>query len=259
MNSDFQKRLFQFQARPPAGTWKEIAAALDEEKPAFAGRLFRYQLMPAKNIWSQISGRLAGTVPEPARTVPMRKKWVAYAAAAVFMGLAGYGIYLMMPADRTQAVTPAAATPSATTPEPVRTSRAIPENPVTGDTTTGTIAAAAPDPGFKKRNISRHLTARLAPSVRKPQLSWNAAKNEVPLREKTIVNASRADRYMIATTYDGSVVRLPKKAYAAFACVDMPDIACREKIASMQNKMANASLTTDFAGFLDLLNNLQDQ
>lgn len=257
MNSEFQKRLFQFQAAPPARSWNEIAAALEEETPGFARRLFRYQVPPAKAIWSKITGRLAeGT--GAATTVSMRRKWLGYAAAAIILALAGFGTYLVLSGDHSQPTIPAAVTPVVTVPAPAPHT-AIVEKAAATDTLAQTASPGVPHPASRKTNITRHLTARLAPTVRKLQPAVDAAKNEVLLPEKTIVNASRADRYMIATAYDGSVVRLPKKAYAAFACVDVPDIGCREKIASMQNKMAAASLTTDFAGFLDLLNNLQDQ
>src|SRR5688500_13956344 len=118
MNSEFQKRLFQFQAKPPAKAWSEIAAALDEETPVFAGRLFRFQVLPAKGIWSKISARLGGTSAGLSRTIPGRNKWMAYAAAAVIVVLAGYGIYLMIPAGSNQAVTPASVAPVAIKPEP---------------------------------------------------------------------------------------------------------------------------------------------
>ena len=257
MNSDFQKRLFRYQAKPPVKAWDAIAAALDEESPLFARRLSRYEVIPAAGVWSKISDRLGNAGTGIIRQLPFRKKWVGYAAAAVMIALAGFGIYLIVPANTNQPVAPAAVIPGTTTSRPVPSNETAAAQPAAADTVKE-VAMAAPEIVAKNRNINRRLAARI-PSVRRPQGVMNVAKNEVPLPEKSIVNASRADRYMIATAYDGTVVRLPKKAYAAFACVDMPPIACREKFASMQHKMAAASLTTDFAGFLDLLNNLQDQ
>src|SRR5688500_16397886 len=111
MNSDFHKRLFQFQVKPPAGTWKEIARALDEGTPALADRLFHYKAIPSDGIWRKISARLGNRNSSGTQTV-MRRRWVTYAAAAVLILLTGYGIYLLVPADKTQATTtlPAAIT-----------------------------------------------------------------------------------------------------------------------------------------------------
>lgn len=258
MNSDFYKRLFAFQAKPPAKTWKEIARALDEGTPALADRLFHYQAIPSADIWAKINARLNRNS-GGALVVMRRNKWVTYGAAAVLIVLAGYGLYLLAPGDKTQPTTTLPAAITGTIPPSPGTSnsqnKSLPESVVEAKNT----VAIVPTVPAKKRNMTRHLTARVATTVRKPEASFNASKKAVPLPEKNIVNASRDDRYMIATANDGKVVRLPKKAYAAFACVEVTDIACREKIASMQNKMATASLSADFAGFLDLLNKLQDQ
>lgn len=259
MNSDFQKKLFQYQATPPAHTWNEIADALDQEKPAFAARLFRFQVRPAKEIWSRINAALSegGT---PHRVVLLRRKALLYAAAAVLIVLAGFGIYLMAPADKAQATTSAATLPvlrAQDRAEPITEITQPAEVREAGNETTESPVASNT---LKKRNLTRKLAARLLPIDRKAVVpTLNAAKKELALPAINMVNAARDDRYMIATATDGKVVRLPKKAYAAFACVEVTDLACREKIATMQSRMATASLTTDFAGFLDLLNNLQDQ
>jgi hypothetical protein len=80
-------------------------------------------------------------------------------------------------------------------------------------------------------------------------------------QENNNINTALADRYMIATTATGNAVRLPKKVYSAYACPDeslaSSYVDCKEKLSLLQSKMS-ASLTTDFAQFLDLLKNLQE-
>jgi hypothetical protein len=75
---------------------------------------------------------------------------------------------------------------------------------------------------------------------------------------KTKIDTELANRYMIATTSAGKVVRLPKKAYSDYVCAEAyKNYQCKEKIASIQSKMA-ASVATDFTEFMDLLKKLQE-
>ena len=88
------------------------------------------------------------------------------------------------------------------------------------------------------------------------------AENEITIipeaDEANSIATDLPDRYMIASTETGKVVRLPKKAYSDYACAELyQNYQCREKMAAIQSKMA-ASVATDFTDFIDLLKTLQD-
>lgn len=256
MNGDFQKRLFHYQVKPPASTWNSLAARLDEPFSGYPEKLLAYQQSPPAAIWDQIAPLI--DIPGREGKIFSMRKLVRYAAVAVLILLAGFGIFLMQDSGREakqESLTvqknpvsiPGASSPAATVPE------------IKGNATAKTgPAVIAALPVQKKISYSRLAASKILKPVYRSQANLQVSEQAPNLKEKNMVNTTWAERYMIATSTSGKVVRLPKKAYAAFACVEATDLACKEKMASMQSRLAAASVTTDFAGFLDLLNNLQD-
>ena len=128
------------------------------------------------------------------------------------------------------------------------------------------MAAAATTGAIEKNNSTYAAIQKVKRRVRQKLSGVNlpiepiyASALAVAPKERNMVDAERTDRYMIATTDDGNPVRLPKKVYSAFACPDdeLTRQACELQLTLLQQKMS-ASLTTDFAQFLDLLKNLQE-
>ena len=251
MNSDFEKKLFNYQVKPPASAWNEIAAALDETVHSFPAKLLQYAEAPSKNIWSRISLRL-NAIPGSGRVISMgRGKILQYTAVAAMLLLVVYGGYLMIVQKGNEVAQQQnqAGAPQNNVPE---TNKKNLQN----SSIAGSIAlSVVPEVARRKTNYIR-VGTQFQKQV--PSPAKRLQEKTIALQEKNIVNASSADRYMIATSNTGNVVRLPKKAYADFACVEARDLACKEKMATMQSKLASASMSTDFAGVLDLLKNLQD-
>ena len=255
MNGDFQKRLFNYQVKPPASAWNSLAARLDEPVSGYPEKLLAYQESPPEGIWDKIAPLL--DIPARQGKLVSIGKMVRYAAVAVLILLAGYGIFLMK--DNAMQVKQ----------EPLSVQKksgsqpGVPAAATAPDTEDNAVAksdpaVSGPLPVQKKISYSRLAASKIARPVYRTQAKLQVSEQAPNLKEKNMVNLTWADRYMIATSTSGKVVRLPKKAYAAFACVEATDLACKEKMASMQSRLAAASVTTDFAGFLDLLNNLQD-
>lgn len=253
MSSDVQHRLFNYSSEPPAGAWNGIVAAL-EETPPFARKLYQFEKEPPAAVWQKIALQL--NTPET-RIVPLRPaKLFKYAiAAAVLVAIAAGSIFYLKNsnapklADQPQN---SAADPNINT--LLDTQLQAGEKTALPQEETGNNTIAANESTFLQNAIV-HFSSRV-----------HIAKKGIAAREimitpkaKNIINTELSNRYMIATTAAGNAVRLPKKAYSDYACADVfANKHCKEKIASIQSKMA-ASVSTDFTDFIDLLKKLQDK
>jgi len=192
-----------------------------------------------------------------ANVIPLRSQLFKYAIAAAVLIVMATGSFFYFKSSTAPAIAPSAQQ---------NVSNTSPQNSsVDTQTQAGSKTSVAPyeeqsdndDPAINGERTD-HTTVAYAHRVHIPndQLAENTI-NVTP-EEKNFVDASMADRYMIATTPTGKVVRLPKKAYSDYACaVSYQDYQCKERLAALQNKMA-ASVATDFTDFIDLLNKLQD-
>jgi hypothetical protein len=106
--------------------------------------------------------------------------------------------------------------------------------------------------------VSDDALVRFSPRVRIAKNHSVTGTGKIMPKMAAMIDTELADRYMIATTADGNVVRLPKKAYSDYACAAaMNDYRCKQRITAIQSKMA-ASVATDFTEFMDLLKTLQE-
>jgi len=254
MNSNIQQKLFNYSETPPSSAWDSIAAALDE-KPVYAQKLYQYEQAPPAGVWNNVAAQIV--LPET-KVVPLRAKVFKYAIAAAVLGLiaAGSIFYLKNGAGSNLASQPQNAVSTGV-------------NDSASDTQTSSKQATFGDPddvGIKTdedvsagiATVSKQALVRFSPHGRLAKDGMPAHAIDITPEVKTRIDTELADRYMIATTSAGKVVRLPKKAYSDYACAETyKNYQCKEKIASLQSKMA-ASVATDFTEFMDLLKKLQD-
>lgn len=240
-----QHTLFNYSQTPPAAAWDNIAAVLDDT-PAYVQKLQAFEQAPPAAAWQNIQQQLA--VPQ-AKVVPLRTQLFKYAIAAVVLGVIAAGSMLYLKSG----LTPGANTAKNGTPHQSKNTF-LNEQGLTADQHNDEInrtnGTALP--------VSGRPVVYISPQVHLGKKSL--AANEVPLNseEKTFVDTRLSDRYMIATTATGKVVRLPKKAYSDYACAESyKNLGCKQRIASIQSKMA-ATVSTDFTDFMDLLKQLQE-
>jgi hypothetical protein len=255
MDSNIQKKLFHYTEMPPRSTWDSIAATL-EECPAYAQKLDRYEEAPPAGVWEAVAKQLA---PAPANVILFRTKVFKYAIAAAVLGLiaAGSLLYLKSGVGSNLAKQPQNAVPIDVNNTTTRTQA---PSGVEIRATEKNVAAVEidADVSTSTATVSDHALVPYSTRVR-------IAKNRMATRAiaimpevKTKIDTELANRYMIATTSAGKVVRLPKKAYSDYVCAEAyKNYQCKEKIASIQSKMA-ASVATDFTEFMDLLKKLQE-
>ena len=266
MSSNWKDKLFDYKADPPPSAWDAIAAGLDKEKISFPEKLYNYAEQPPATAWEAIATQLP--VAGGAKVVPMRSKMLRFAAAAVLLlTIAGIAYFTSISnsttetADNTSINNSVLSTPAL--PPATRQQKHYNVPPQPADATKEVTAAKSKkerSPHYTMaaaslRNMVPHKKEKTNLSV---EPSYAAGLDVVP-QEKNIINTDRADRYMIATSEDGEPVRLPKKVYSAFACPedDPRHQACELRLTLLQQKMST-SLSTDFAHFLDLLKNLQE-
>jgi len=252
MSSNVQKKLVEFSETPPASAWEGIVAAL-EGVPAYAQKLQTYETAPPAGVWDKVALQL--TAP-PAKIIPLRTKLFKYAiAAAVLVAVAAGSIFYL-----THTTGPNLAGQSNKTSTEIQ-KNTLANTELPSKTTSGQNQENTTE-NSNDLNANAITESTLLPFASRVHIGkWHrmpARQLKIKPEEKNIINTALADRYMIATTSAGTVVRLPKKAYSAYACADAyGDTYCKEKIASIQSKMA-ASVSTDFTDLMDLLKNLQD-
>jgi hypothetical protein len=74
--------------------------------------------------------------------------------------------------------------------------------------------------------------------------------------KEELLNYSELDSYMVYSDGDGNAMKLPKKLFSLVHCQD-GDYTCKERIKQLQQKMASGATTTDFAGIIEILRQLQ--
>jgi hypothetical protein len=250
MNDNIRNKLIHYSETPPAAAWPRIAAALDT--PAFAQKLQNFETPPPAQTWERLEQQLT-----QAPVVSLRTKLFKYAiAAAVLLIIAAGSIFYF-------------------TIKPTNLAGNTPDTASTRDTKTTFLADTQHHTKYKTALASEETTdlrsntseptaslgqeqVQFSPQVQIANKRLTADPATVAPKEKLTLATELPDRYMIATTATGKVVRLPKKAYSDYACAEMlQNYQCKEKLQAIQSKMA-ASVAIDFTDFIDLLKKLQD-
>lgn len=246
MNDDTRNRLLNFSETPPASAWPRIADALDA--PAFAQKLYHFEATPPAGIWEKVDQHLT-----PATVIPIRTKLFKIAiAAAVIIGIVVSSIFYFKNGKPDLANANPSRLPSSAE------KNTLLETAPQAGAKTGTESASEDDDSKDLAAASDLAFVHFSSQVRIAKNRMVPTPASITPQAKTIINPELPDRYMIATTATGKVVRLPKKAYEDYACAEAyQNYRCKEKIAAIQNKMA-ASVATDFTDFIDLLKKLQD-
>ncbi|HEX2533491.1 MAG TPA: hypothetical protein VHK69_07140, partial [Chitinophagaceae bacterium] len=86
MSQSFQKRLYHYEAEPPARAWEGIVAGLENSGTAGLGeRLHQYEQAPPAHVWEAVAASLEEETRTEAPVVPLFRRWrkpVRYAAVA---------------------------------------------------------------------------------------------------------------------------------------------------------------------------------
>jgi len=263
MNS-LRDKMHNYEVPPPAGVWDRVAAALDEAEQGsnFVSALQQMEVAPPATAWKGIAASLETeeAVEPVARPVYRRlPQIVRYAAAAVLLLLATYGI-MRLTSDGEEAEpamvssAPAVSTDSPTT-RPVSTGDAVAANPVPAEAPAQAQPASRETPVHYARN-TRSNSAAIAEAMPANQLSRAiyTYNDHVP---------KIADRYITLLTPDGSFIRMAKKWGNLLCCVagEEQDVDCKNQLKAWQDKLAESSILSAPGNFMDivtLVNSLND-
>lgn len=243
MSSELQHKLLNYKPSPPQGAWENIVTALDEGKfSSLPEKLFAFQQEPPSHLWSKIAIRLN----TQKKIIPFyRQNVVKYAAAAILI-LAVFGTYLIMNKKTDQA--PLTSIPKNETPQTTPSTNFPNEDKITRKPE-ATVVVKKHDKHISRIAYRPHITASLinigaiapAKTAHKKNLNFNKA----------------VDRYMIYSDDEGHAMRLPKKMFDSFSCIEEEAI-CRLRILNLQRQMATTAVSSDFTGILELINNLKE-
>jgi hypothetical protein len=226
----FPARLHAMEVNPPATAWDKIVSALDEtdQVDKFPARLYSMEVNPPAVAWDKIAASLQQDQQPTAAIVvnqPSRfKQYLRYAAAAVVIGAVAVGILRWTGSSSDDPTGPSIAAKPA---GPATTSPAQ-----AAGTSTGTGLPANVVDEEAKTITGEKLIARLdrpAKTTRRVNADiqtavYNAAANKSRnLYTYSDHVPSMADRYIMLMTPDGNFIRMSKKWGNLVCCVSGED------------------------------------
>jgi hypothetical protein len=256
MNSDLQNKLYHFEADPPKEVWNRIDDALDAGQ-TFPQRLYQYEEQPPLQSWEAIEASLE-KVNESFKVFPLTKykKPVRYVAAAASIIFA-----IVLITNFTDNKNGAGAAIGGTeTTATTNQSSILPleKTPVLNDVTTRHDVAINFSNEKEKsgQTHGRKIFTTIHPQALRPYFSFS--KNFIPGKadKEALFDFSILDSYMVYSDGDGNAMKLPKKLFSLVNCQD-GDESCKERVHQLQQIMASSAATTDFAGILEILRELQ--
>ncbi len=282
MNNDLQKKLYEYEVTPPAGTWDKIASALDDShlSDQFPTTLYNLEANPPATAWEGIKNVLHDVVETPSRVRRIAPFWRYAAAAAVIAALAlgsfkifsGDAAGNLVTADETQPVqTPATSAPESK--EDVASATNQPADAADEARNDAALEAskhlyASLDAGEKqriKRVSEEHFLAVANPistaaglnpgnTYREPECAYVSTPSFAFNDDNSPIDM--ANRYITLMTPDGRIVRISKKLGPLVCCVsgEEEDEDCNNQLKKWREKLASPNAGTSSGNFLELLN-----
>lgn len=267
--------LKNFRQTPPPAAWEKIATALDEQ--SLQGKLQNFRAQPPEHNWQAIAAALdSGREEKPAGVVRKMNRWWAAAAVLLLVAVSAYLLQNREPSTdltktETQPVPVQTAPPESNDPQQQKDLSQNDQGTASAMTqATGEPAqsfdysqTAATRPVRSVRAGSPQTAAYASAVSRRPSLSpieneedFTAAVTAVD-KKIARLDYSDAAEYMVYSAEDGSYTRVAKKIFPLLQCATWSS-ACKEQLQQLQSRISSASLSTGFAGFLDILNQLQE-
>ena len=252
MSSELQNKMLNYQMDPPEGFWSRIIAALDDESAAgLSKKLYGLEQIPAPHVWSNITNELD----KEKKTIPFYKRTIIRYAAAAILLLGFFSIVFLLnkkadlvtltdvPKKDSQQISPSPGLQNNETikkqPEEIAADRNRKEKH--SNSTINTIAYRRKSNGFASASL----------------VNINAFIPKKAEHKKSLDFTTVVDRYMIYSDNEGHAMRLPKKMFDSFSCIDEEAI-CKLRILNLQRKIAATAITSDFTGMLELLSNIKE-
>jgi hypothetical protein len=260
MDSNLQNKLYHFEANPPQEVWDKIAESLDTEE-TFPERLFRYEVQPPPQAWSMIEASLdqANT---PAKVIPLSryKKPLRYIAAAstIAIVLAITTLNTREPGGNiTQANTKTSLPINQASVLPLPKKPVLVEEPAPMSPTVVTTARTEKAGRvYRKTSAPKKELGVIDPqnAINSVSLSGQFIPDEV--NKEQMFDFSVLDNYMVCSDGNGNAIKLSKKLFSLVSC-PTGDGSCKERIHQLRQKLTANTVSTDFAGLLEIVRQLQ--
>lgn len=262
MNPEILKKLLQYEPEPPAGVWKGISKALDENiSGGLSGKLQNYEAVPPAGTWEKIAENL--TAKTPGKIIKRSKFFTVArvaAAASVIIIMAASIIFWNRDEDGMIAVDNPVK-PVQQQQQPQQNSQA--SAPVNIQKETDRQNFQQPVPSTSEQRKEPTSYARNNPA--KPQRSYTRddhaeSRSFIPeeAKEKAIaVSSYPVEKYMVYSDEDGNAMRVPKKLFEIMSCVK-EEILCQQQVQQLQSKFASYVTSNDFTGLMEMLRNMKE-
>ena len=256
MNNDLQHKMYHFEADPPPEVWNRINDALDAEQ-SFPQRLFQYEERPPSRSWEAIEAALEEEIPS-FKVVPITryKKPIRYIAAAASI-MAVVLLVSRFTDNKNNVGAPIGGTQTTVT---TNQSSILPTEKPPVVIEENREEDLAVNSSTEDKN-PRQFQQRKMPASIRTQASLAAfafSENFLPGKadKEVMFDFSALDSYMVYSDGEGNAMKLPKKLFSLVNCQD-GDETCKERVQQLQQKLASSAVTTDFAGILEILRQLQ--
>lgn len=256
MNSDLQNKLYHFETDPPKEVWNRIDDALDAEE-SFPQRLFQYEEEPSAQLWDQISAQL-DEQSSAVKIVPITryKKPVRYVAAAASI-IAAVLLITRFVDDKNSAGASIGNIERTVT---TNQSSILPTEkaPVIVQPNNEEEVDLNPSKNDDQPVVTQHrkTMAFIRPQVPLAAIQFSQTFLPGKTDKEALFDFSALDSYMVYSDGDGNAMKLPKKLFSLVNCQD-GDETCKERVHMLQQKLAASATTTDFAGIIEILRQLQ--
>ncbi|WP_276504264.1 hypothetical protein [Terrimonas pollutisoli] len=263
--SSLKNKMISYEVTPPVGSWKKIAAALDEAhtQDQFPSRVYNMEITPPPNAWEKIEDSLNSNTDTPVIAPVRRLSPLLRYAAAILIGVVAFGIIrLTMTSNHTIDSTArvnvskdssaplinlnaagATADKGLESGQPPKQEVVVIEKDKSTISKSSSIAKRTPRPlhtlAARRNNVMNDVSEDLSQTL-------YAYADHIP---------TLADRYVMLMTPDGNIIRMSKKWSELLCCVsgEDQDADCKDQLKKWQQKIASSELAPSPGNFMDIL------
>ncbi len=266
MNS-LRDKMHNYEVPPPAGVWDRVADALNEAEQGsdFVTALQQMEAAPPPAAWKGIAASLESDEAAAPVVKPVYRRLpqiVRYAAAAVVLLLATYGV-IRLGSDAEEAG-PAiiSSAPAAAADSPAQHT-VIPNDAVAGNPSSAVEIPAQALPANQESAAHFVRNARSSSATSAETMSASQLTRATAIYTYNDHVPKIADRYITLLTPNGSFIRMAKKWGNLLCCVagEEQDVDCKNQLKAWQDKLAESSILAAPGNFMDivtLVNSLND-
>jgi hypothetical protein len=254
MNSSLKDKLTDFESTPPPKAWDKIVAALDDTLPAsITEKLYEYQQAPPASVWNKINNELSKEQ-ESAKLIPLLSRFsknARYSGAAIILLVLGLTAWFII---NNINGTSDLASNQTIIPVPGKTQDS------SGVSITDPSNKVVFTPETKQVPGPRPFVVASKPkkSILRPGKPMPSASSGMVKRRQVMDLSLPVDRYMVYSDGQNAPVKLSKKLFEVFACIQ-EDLDCKQRIQSLQQRISTSAVASDFTGMLDMLHQLKEK